>query len=519
MLLTQILKRASQFYPNNIATIDGEHRQTYGELTKRVTALAAALQGLGIRSNDRVAILMLNCHEFAEAIFACWEIGAVAVPLNYRLAAEELIFIINDAECKAMISDDVMSPMTAGMRPRLEGIENYVSTVASENSLLFEDLIKNSNSEITSVVIEENDLAGLFYTSGTTGLPKGVMLSHRNLWMNLLHGMAEIPTSSSDIYLHAAPMFHLADFPTLMSITMRGGTHVLLKKFEPTALLNLLEKEKVSRVMLVPTMINFLVSHPEINNRDLSNLEYITYGASPMPLELLKRSMTTLPHVKFVQGYGQTEAAPVLTYLKDSDHVTEGSEQQLQRLTSCGQAVIGVEIAIFDEHDKPVPSGTVGEIVARGPNVMLGYWKRPEETAKTLRGGWLHTGDAGKIDEDGYVFIVDRTKDMIVTGGENVYSTEVENAIYKHQSIREASVVGIPDAKWGEAVAAIVTLRPETTLTSEELIEHCNNFLANYKVPKVVEIRDGELPKGGTGKIDKKILREKYWEGYTRRVN
>ena len=191
----------------------------------------------------------------------------------------------------------------------------------------------------------------------------------------------------------------------------------------------------------------------------------------------------------------------------------------MQRLTSCGQAVVGVEIAIFDENDQPVPSGTVGEIVARGPNVMVGYWKRPEETAKTLRGGWLHTGDAGKIDEDGYVFIVDRTKDMIVTGGENVYSTEVENAIYKHPSIREASVVGIPDEKWGEAVAAIVTLRPGTTLTAEELISHCNNFLANYKVPKVVEIREGELPKGGTGKLDKKILREKYWEGYTRRVN
>ena len=519
MLLTQILKRASQFYPKNIATIDGEHRQTYGELAKRVTALAAALQGLGIRSNDRVAMLMLNGHEFAEVIFACWEIGAVAVPLNYRLAAEELIFIINDAECKAMISDDVMLPMTTAMRPRLEGIENYISTAKADDSLYYEELLASSDSDVTPVVIGENDLAGLFYTSGTTGLPKGVMLSHRNLWMNLMQGMAEIPTSSSDIYLHAAPMFHLADFPTLMSFTMRGATQVTLKKFEPTALLNLLEKEKVSRVMLVPTMINFLVSHPEISHRDLSHLEYITYGASPMPLELLKRSMATLPHVKFVQGYGQSEASPLLTYLKDCDHVADGTEHQLQRLTSCGQAVVGVEIAIFDEHDNPVPSGVVGEIVARGPNVMVGYWKRPEETAKTLRGGWLHTGDAGKIDEDGYVFIVDRTKDMIVTGGENVYSTEVENAIYKHSSIREASVVGIPDEKWGEAVAAIVTLRPDTTLTAEELIAHCNNFLANYKVPKVVEVREGELPKGGTGKIDKKILREKYWEGYTRRVN
>ena len=519
MILTQVIKRAQQFYPDNLATVDGEHRQTYRELHTRVIACAAALQNLGVKPNDHVALLMLNCHQFPEIIFACWEIGAVIVPLNYRLAAEELIFIINDAECMMLITDDVMLPLTMEMRPRLAGIRHYISTIQANDFLDYEDLLAQSSSTFTSPEIGEHDLAGLFYTSGTTGLPKGVMLSHRNLWTNLLHSLVAIPAEENSSYLHAAPMFHLADFPATLSVTMYGGTHLMLKKFDPAGFLALVERERVKRTMLVPTMLNFVINHPDVKTRDVSSLEYLGYGASPMPPELLKRAMQILPNAEFYQGYGQSEASPLLTRLGWDDHVVEGPEHLTRRLSSCGRPIVGVEMEIFDENDQPVKPGEVGEIVARGPNVMLGYWKRPEDTARTLRGGWLHTGDAAKVDEHGYFYIVDRTKDMIVTGGENVYSTEVENAIFKHSSIREVAVIGTPDEKWGEVVAAVVTLKPDTTLTAEELIAHCNKYLANYKVPKLVEIKEGELPKGGTGKIDKKILREKYWQGYTRRVN
>ena len=519
MILTQVLKRGAAFYPHNIATVDGAHRQTYRELRARVNALAAALQERGIQPGDRVAILMLNGHEFAEVIFACWDIGAVVVPLNYRLAGEELIFIINDAECVAMITDDVMLPLTVGMRPRLTGIQHYIATTPAEGFENYEDVLEPSSSSFTTPEIAEHDLAGLFYTSGTTGLPKGVMLSHRNLWTNLLHSLAAIPPREGESYLHAAPMFHLADFPSLMSVTQHGSTHVMLKRFDPAVFLELVEQERVGRVTLVPTMVNFIINHPDVKTRDVSSLKSITYGASPMPAELLKRAMQTLPKVDFYQGYGQSESSPLLTRLSPQDHVLEGPEHLTRRLASCGRPIVGVELDIFDENDRSVPQGEVGEIVARGPNVMLGYWKRPEETAKTLRGGWLHTGDAARMDEYGFYYIVDRTKDMIVTGGENVYSTEVENVLFKHPAVREAAVIGTPDEKWGEVVAAVVTLKPDASATAEELIAHCAAHLAHYKTPKIVEVRDGELPKGGTGKIDKKALREPYWQGYARRVN
>ncbi len=519
MILTQVLKRGAMFYPHNMATVDGTHRQTYCQLRARVNALAAALQQRGIQQGDRVALLLLNGHEFAEIVFACWDIGAVVVPLNYRLAAEELIFIINDAECVAMITDDVMLPLAAAMRPRLEGIQHYIATVQAEGFENYEDLLANSSSIFTTPEITEHDLAGLFYTSGTTGLPKGVMLSHRNLWTNLLHSLAAIPPREGEVYMHAAPMFHLADFPSLMSVTQHGCTHVMLKKFDPATFLALVEQERVGRVTLVPTMVNFIINHADVKTRDVSSLKSIAYGASPMPAELLKRAMQTLPRVEFYQGYGQSESSPLLTRLSPQDHVIEGPEHLTRRLASCGRPIVGVELDIFDENDQPVQQGEVGEIVARGPNVMLGYWKRPEETAKTLRGGWLHTGDAARMDEYGFFYIVDRTKDMIVTGGENVYSTEVENVLFKHPAVREAAVIGTPDETWGEVVAAVVTLKPDTAATTEELIAHCGAHLAHYKTPKLIELRDGELPKGGTGKIDKKVLREPYWKGYTRRVN
>ncbi|MCI0660685.1 MAG: AMP-binding protein, partial [Acidobacteria bacterium] len=423
----------------------------------------------------------------------------------------------------AFITDEALQAQAALFRSELHGINNYIAIGGAEGFADYETLIAKHIVDETTPPMDteasEDELAGLFYTSGTTGLPKGVMLSHRNLWMNALHSFATRAPEPHSIFLHAAPMFHLATFPALINITLSGGTHAIMPKFDIKVLMETIERERVTSTVLVPTMINFLISHPEIGKYDLSRLRRITYGASPMPVELLKRAMKTFPGCEFIQGYGQTESSPLLTALLPEEHITDGPEHITRRLASCGRPVIGVEVEVVNGEGKRIKPGEVGEVIARGPNVMMGYWKRPEETETTLRGGWLHTGDMATIDEAGYIYLVDRKKDMIISGGENVYSTEVENVIYQHPAIREAAVIGVPDEKWGEAVKAILTIRPGASLTECELIEFCAAKLADYKVPKSVEIREGELPKSGTGKILKKELREPYWRGRTRQIN
>jgi len=519
MTLNQVLSRAARLFPQRTATVCQGRRQSYGELRTRVERLAGGLKQLGIEPGERVALLLLNCHHFIETVFACFEIGAIIVPLNTRLAAAELIFIINDAECAALITDEALAETVAALRPQVASIRHYLATNGAGGFLSSEELIASADHQYQRAVAAEDDLAGLFYTSGTTGVPKGVMLSHRNLWMNALHSLVALAHVPEETFLHAAPMFHLADFPAIINTTLTGGTHTFLKKFDPKTLMETIERDRVTSTTLVPTMINFLVHHPDLGEYDLSSLQRVLYGASPMPSELLKRAMSALPGGAFYQGYGQSESGPLLTVLPFADHITEGPAQITRRLASCGRPIIGVEVEVWDERDHPVEPGEVGEIVARGPNIMLGYWKRPDETERALRGGWLRTGDMATVDADGYLYLVDRKKDMIITGGENVYSTEVENAIYAHPSVGEAAVIGVPDEKWGEAVKAIVTLKPGVSLTESELIAHCAARLAGYKVPKSVEIIEGELPKSGTGKILKKELRERYWRGYERRVN
>lgn len=523
MLLQTALNRAAHLFPDNTATIFDSQRHSYSEVNTRVKALARALQNLGIGHGDRVAIYLLNCPQFLEIIYACFEIGAVVVPLNTRLAADELVFIIDDADCSAFIADEILRPVANSLKSEIRGIRDYIAVGGGDGFKNYDELIARHNEDgagLSSVAkASEEDLVGLFYTSGTTGLPKGVMLNHRNLWMNALHTLVARSPESNSIFLHAAPMFHLATFPALINITLNGGAHAIMQRFDLKILMEIIERNRVTSTVLVPTMINFLINHPEIGKYDLSSLRRITYGASPMPVELLKRAMKIFPECEFIQGYGQSESSPLLTILPPEDHVTDGPEHVVRRLASCGRPVIGVEVEVVDDKDSPVNPGEVGEVVARGPNVMMGYWKRPEETAETLRGGWLHTGDMATIDEAGYIYLVDRKKDMIISGGENVYSTEVENVIYTHPTIREAAVIGVPDENWGEAVKAIVTLKPGLALTERELIDFCAAKLADYKVPKSIEIIEGELPKSGTGKILKKVLREPYWKDKKREIN
>ncbi len=523
MILNRVIRRAVSYFPNRTATIFEGRRQSYREFGLRVQSLSQALRRLGIKRGDRVAIYLLNSAQFLETVYACFELEAVVVPLNTRLAADELVFILNDAECKAFITDETLRAIAATFKSRLQGIEHYIAVGGGEGFNDYETLLAESGDVSTlplmSEEVSDESLAGLFYTSGTTGLPKGVMLSHRNLWMNALHSLAVRTPEPKQNFLHAAPMFHLATFPAVINVTVNGGTHTILPRFDLKLMMELIEREQVSSTVLVPTMINFLINHPDFGKHDLGSLQRITYGASPMPVELLKRTMSALPGVEFTQGYGQTESSPLLTALTAEDHQIQEDESRVRRLASCGRPIAGVEIKLVNDEGRPVKLGEIGEVVARGPNVMLGYWKRPEETAHTLRGGWLHTGDMAVADEDGYLYLVDRKKDMIISGGENVYSTEVENVVYQHPSVSEAAVIGVPDERWGEAVTAIVTLKANAHLTETELIEFCAARLADYKVPKRVEIRSGELPKSGTGKILKKEIREPYWRDKTKRVN
>ena len=344
------------------------------------------------------------------------------------------------------------------------------------------------------------------------------MLAHKNIVSNAMHAIMTIGIGSRDAYLHAAPMFHLGDLGVAFAITMMGARHVFLPVFQPIQVLQTIQAQRVTITMLVPTMINVLLHHPEVDTYDVSSLRTIIYAASPMPVELLKTGLKKWRQI-FVQGYGMTETAPILTILPQQDHILDGTPEQVQRLSSCGKQVLGVEVRVVNARGEDVQPGEIGEIIARGPNVMLGYWRMPEETARALFGGWMHTGDLVTVDEEHYLYIIDRAKDMIISGGENIYSIEVEQALYTHPAVLEAAVIGIPDEHWGEAVHAVVICKPGRQVSSEELIAHTRTQIAGYKVPRSIEFRGEALLKSGAGKILKRKLREPYWTGRSQNVN
>lgn len=507
-------------FPNRVAIIDGDSRYTYREFGERVQRLAGSLQEMGIQKGDRVGLLMLNSFHYLEIFYASYLIGAVMVPINFRLSGPEVSFILRDAGVKVLFYHREFQQLINLFRTDVDSIEQYVlaelAPIAASDALFYEDLLDR---EVAwkEVALSENDLAGIFYTGGTTGLPKGVMLSHKNLLVNAFQISLAIDLRQDDIYLHAAPMFHLADGANTVSLTLAGAAHAHVRAFDPKRVLETIQQEKVSSITLVPTMINMLVNHPEVSEYDLSSLKRLLYGASPIPAEVLKKAMTVLD-CKFYQAYGMTEASPVLTVMRPEHHVTDGDPKAMKRLGSCGQPIYNVELKIVDPEGNEVPNGAVGEIIARAPNIMQGYWNRPEETADALRDGWYWTGDMAAMDEERFVYIIDRKKDMIVSGGENVYSVEVENVIYQHPAVMEAAVIGVPDEIWGESVKAIVVAKPGSELNEAELIAFCRNYLANFKVPKSVEFVE-TLPKSGAGKILKRSLRDPFWTGRNRNVN
>jgi long-chain acyl-CoA synthetase len=510
--LRNTLRRPLRMFPNTPATTFKGQTQNYTEFHERVCRLANGLLDLGLESGDRVAVLMLNSPRFLELYYATMYAGLVIVPLNVRWGRQEFAFALSDCLPKVFAFDQTIYDHLKEHIETLKmlGITNFLFADENppEGTIDYEALVKDASNVDPDIEVAEDDLIGLFYTSGTTSHPKGVMLTHKNLLMNAYHGQLALGFNEESIYLHAAPMFHLADLAGTFAVSWNGGTHAFVARFDEVDVLKTIEETKANSSTLIPTMINFLINHPEMAKRDVSSLDQILYGGSSMPADRVKQGIEVMK-CRFQQGYGMTEAAPLVTALTWADHQKALAENREEILSSAGKPILGVDVRVVDDEDNDVPVGEVGEIIVRGPNVMKGYWNNEEATNEAMRSGWYHSKDMARIDADNYITIVDRKDDMIVTGGENVYSTEVETVLYEHPAIMEAAVIGVPDDEWIQALQAVVVLREGQEASDSEIIAFCKERLSNYKAPKRVVFTE-ELPKGGTGKILKNQLRAEY---------
>jgi acyl-CoA synthetase (AMP-forming)/AMP-acid ligase II len=495
MIYVHLLGRANRYYAQRTALVVNGVPVSFKALGERVRNIAAALVANGFAAGDRLALLLPNSPEYIELVYACSWLGVTAVPINARLSAAEIDRVLLDAKPRGLVRHSSLPKPAVQLPWQL---------------VLDEKPLDVRNDSCPDPVYDPEAILALIYTSGTTGRPKGVMVTHANILANVDHLNYWLKYREGGVYLHAAPIFHIADFPAMFAAPAFGACQVTIAKFNPQSFCETVERERVSHTVLVPTMINLLTQFPETKKYDLSSLEVLAYGGSPMVPEVVHRTRELLPKAKLLQCYGLSETG-FLTGLEDQEHI-EG------RLLSCGRPCPGIDLRVEDETGKEVEVGQHGELVARGANVMRGYWDNPEDTALAFRNGMFRTGDVGYQDSDGYFYILDRLKDMIVTGGENVYSGEVEAVIYKHPAVREAAVFGIPDPQWGELVMACVVLKPGMVLSANDLTSHCKQFLANYKIPRRIEFSDTELPKSGSGKILKRVLRERFWAHEERAV-
>ena len=512
-----ILKKALSLYAAKEAVVCGQKRFTYRQLADRVHRLSCFLKTTGVDKGDRVAILHQNNHQFIETYFAVAHMGAILVPLNIRLSPRELSFILEDSGAALLISSRRFGPQITALKEIGAGLRHIIWTGSGETptpyaSVDYEEILEEgSASPPPSPVISDDDIAHLYYTSGTTGRPKGVILSHRNVCVHALAAIAELRLCDRDNWIHAAPLFHLADAWATFAVTWVGGKHVVVEDFEPSKVLAILEQEQITITNMIPTMLNMLVNTPGVDKHDFSTLRVLLSGGAPIAPKVVRRIMETFK-CDYIQTYGMTETSPYLTLSILKENLLRLSpEEQFHYKARTGRPFIGVLLKVVKEDGNEILTNDeeVGEIIVKGDTVTEGYWNRPEETAAALKEGWLYTGDMATVNEAGYVNIVDRKKDVIITGGENVYSVEVENVLYTHPSILEAAVIGVPDPKWGEAVKAVVVLRPGREATEEDIIEYCKKEIAGFKSPKTVDFVQ-ELPKTGSGKIYKKGLKEKY---------
>jgi long-chain acyl-CoA synthetase len=492
------LRRAAQVGADRSAITCGRERFTYRETWDRCQRLLAGLRKRGLGHGDRVAVIGPNCHRYLELYLAVPGAGMVLVPLNARHTDAELAYALDDSGAKIVFTARDLSGLTTGI-DRIDLADGYEALLAGAEPVDIPDQDFDST------------LAGLFYTGGTTGASKGVMLTHRNLIANTFHFGMCWPFTPDTTWLIAAPLFHAAGSIAVLATVWNSGHHVVLPSFDAGAALDLIERHAVTSTLVVPTMLAAMTEEQFRRPRDVSTLGYIAHGGSPCAVETLRRAHQAFPNAQLLHVYGATETSPIATLLAREERLLD-----TDRARSCGQAAVGVDVTVIDDFGRPVPAGVVGQVVVRGHNVMAGYWNKPVETAAALVDGGYRTGDLGYQDEDGYLFLVDRAKDMIVTGGENVYSTEVEDALYLHPAVLEAAVYSIPDSRWGEAVHATVV--PRWPVGEDELIHHCRKLIAGYKLPRSIEIRSEPLPKSGAGKILKRELRAHFWSDELIRV-
>jgi len=459
---------------------------TWAETEERCWGFATALYDMGVRPGDRVAYLGLNSHRYYECYFVPSRIGAAVVTINYRLAIPEMIDCLNDCVPKVLIVDDLHLDQARAVMKACDSIETLVYAgdgTAPDDMVSYENSLTGDRSHIDFEALgsKDNDPVTIFYTGGTTGKSKGVELSHINHFSNSIGGINAYGFREAETHLLSGPMFHLGAGARVFWSVVLGAHTVIIPKFDVLDLMRVIPEYGIDTIQMVPTMVTMIFDHPQFSDFDLSSVRLITYGAAPMPVALMRRAMEALPNATFCQGFGMTETSPVLTVLRPQDHALEGP--MAEKLNSIGKVIGHVDLRIVDPDDNPLPVGKTGEIVTRGPHVMVGYLNKPEQTAIAKRGGWYHTGDTGYIDEDGFVFLTGRIKDMIISGGENIYPIEIENVLSLHPTVNECAVIGLPDEHWGEVVHAVVTPAMGKTVVEDEIIDWCRENLAHYKCP------------------------------------
>jgi len=502
-----MLARNARRHPDKECLVYGKLRYTYRDFNLSVNRLANAMAGLGLGKGEKVALMMQNSDRYVMVFMAAMKLGAVAVPINFRLAAPEVEYILNHSDSVILFFDPEYGELIASLEGRIPGVRHLVLTGTGEqppNAIKWDDLMAGAVGEEPGVDVDEWDDCEILYTSGTTGRPKGALFDHHRVIHVGVAMVVHMAINPRDRLLHVAPLFHSAQLNLFLVTGMFvGATHVVMRVFEPRAVLETIQNEKITLFFGVPTMYNFMLQVPDIDKYDLSSLTRCGYGAAPMPVNLVRRALDRFPTDRFYNLCGLTEGGPGGVLLEPED--------QLRKPGAGGRAIVNTEARVVDGAGHDLAPGQVGEFVIRSEMIMKGYYKDPGATAGTLRDGWLYTGDLATVDEEGYITLVDRKKDMIITGGENVYSTEVEQVLHRHPGVLEAAVIGVPHPVWGETVAAVVCPRSQAELTPEELRAFCAQHLADYKIPRIYWLT-GPLPRNASGKVLKRILRDTYSE-------
>ena len=516
MNTTDFLSIANAICPDRDCVVFEGKRWTYAQINERVNRLGNALTTLGIKKGDRVGILHVNCSQYIETYFAAAKQGAIFVPLNFRAKTDELTYMITNAEVKTLFVGNRYLDIVNSMLPQCPTVKECISVDSQRNGMgYYEDLIRSSSPEESVCEIEDDDITILLYTSGTTGRPKGVPLGHNAFVTYVLDNVDPASPDIEERNLLTVPLYHVAGIQAMLAAIYGGRTLVLMRQFEVKEWLDTIQREKATRAMLVPTMLKRVIDDPAFGKHDLSSLKVITYGAAPMPFEVIHKAIQVMPWVRFINAFGQTETGSTITTLGPEDHVIEGTEEEkkkkLKRLSSSiGRPLPDVEVKIVDEEGETLPPSEVGEILARGPRMMTGYWRDEGKTAQVMMSdGWLRTGDMGWMDEEGYLYLTGRADDMIIRGGENISPEEVEDVLRLHPKVEDAAVIGVPDVEWGQQPLAVVVLKRGEVATPEEIMEHCRSKLAGFKRPRSVVFVD-TLPRNPMGKLLRKKLREDY---------